>query len=60
MSDINSSTASLRVFGDALVPEDITARLGAAPSRSYRKGDVERMRSGKELVCMTGMWLLEA
>ena len=59
MSGVNGSSASLRVFGDELLPEDITARLGAMPSESYRKGDVKRTRSGREVVRKTGMWLLD-
>lgn len=59
MTAIAESVASLRIFGDGLIPEAVTARIGAAPTRSYRKGDVERTRSGRELVRKTGMWLLE-
>ena len=54
------SVASLRIFGDALVPSDVTARIGATPTWSYQKGDVKVTRSGRELVRKNGMWLLES
>ena len=60
MPAIARSVASLRIFGDTLIPIEITARIGAAPTWSYRKGDVKQMRSGRELVRKTGMWLIEA
>jgi len=60
MPAITESVASLRIFGDSLLPEAVTGRIGATPTSSYRKGDVEHMRSGRELVRKTGMWLLEA
>ena len=60
MPSIARSVTSLRIFGDALVPQEVTARLGATPTKCYRKGDVERTGSGKEIVRKTGMWLLEA
>ncbi len=57
---LSTSVAALRMFGDTLIPEEITSRVGTTPTNSYRKGDVERMRNGRELVRKTGMWLLEA
>jgi len=59
MPVISSSTASLRIFGDTLVAQEITARLGTKPTASYRKGDIKRLRSGTEVVRKTGMWLLQ-
>jgi len=60
MPAISRSVATLRVFGDSLVPEEITAKLGAEPTSCHRKGETERMRSGRDLVHKTGMWRLEA
>jgi hypothetical protein len=59
MSAIEESTAALRIFGDGLIPEAISARIGAMPTSAYRKGDVQQNRGG-ELIRKTGMWLLEA
>ena len=60
MPSIAESVASLRISGDALNPESVTARIGAMPTTSYRKGDVEQVREGTQLVRRTGLWLLEA
>ena len=61
MSGFESSTATLRFFGDELDPETITARLGCPPTRSARKGDVTIGRvTGREKVAKTGSWLLSA
>jgi hypothetical protein len=56
MPQIAKSVATLRVFGDDLIPESVSAILGAIPTDSYRKGDVKLLRSGKELIYKTGMW----
>jgi len=60
MSTSTRSFATLRIFGDDLIPEDITARIGAAPTIGYRKGDIKHLNSGKELVRKTGTWQLES
>ena len=60
MPAVAKSVASLRIFGDELIPEEITERIGCEPTWSYRKGDVDHLRSGKDIVRKTGMWLLEA
>jgi Domain of unknown function (DUF4279) len=53
------STAALRVSGDDLDPDEITHILGAAPSFSYRNGDlISPGRSEAKRKC--GMWLLES
>lgn len=59
MSSIAKSVAALRIIGDSLVPEEVTALIGSEPTSSYRKGDVKRLPSGKNLVRKTSMWLLE-
>jgi hypothetical protein len=58
MPQIAKSVATLRVFGDDLIPESVSALLGATPTDSYRKGEVKLLRSGKELIYKTGMWRL--
>jgi hypothetical protein len=60
MPVIEKSVATLRIFGDNLVPEELTALLGVAPTSSYRKGDTHVTRSGSRVVRKTGMWRLEA
>jgi Domain of unknown function (DUF4279)/SEC-C motif len=58
MPRITKSVATLRVFGDELIPELVSALLGATPTDSYRKGEVKLLRGGKELIHKTGMWRL--
>jgi len=54
--------ASLRVFGDGLEPEEVSALLGREPTRSHRKGDLAGSdspgRSGS--VEPTGAWILDS
>lgn len=60
MAHLARSKAILRIFGDELVPEDITRLLAHEPSNAYTKGHVEVLRSGQELTRKTGAWFLEA
>jgi hypothetical protein len=52
------SSASLRVFGVALDPAEITELLGCSPSLSYRTGDPISARVNA--VRKQGMWLLDS
>ncbi|MCY4755790.1 DUF4279 domain-containing protein [Pelomonas aquatica] len=60
MSVIDHSRACLRIFGDDLIPEEITAALGAAPTKSETRGEVLRSRNGRERVAKQGSWRLDA
>ena len=51
-------TASLRLFGTALEPDEITNVLGAHPSLAYRAGDPIGGRSPG--VRKTGAWILRS
>jgi len=61
MGAIDHSLATLRLFGDDLVPDEITALLGASPTVSYRK-DQELIGSKTDTVriAKTGSWRLSA
>jgi hypothetical protein len=48
--------AALRVLGDSLDPEDVTALLGIAPSRAHRRGDLLR-HGTREVPARTGSWV---
>lgn len=48
MGKLRRTRASLRVFGDHLVPDEVSAWLGASPTSSRRKGEAK-----------TGSWILE-
>lgn len=61
MAHLSESTAALRLFGDDLIPDEITKLLGSVPTTSYLKGQVVRgKKSGCEVIKKTGMWLLQA
>ena len=52
--------ASLRVMGDRLEPEDVTAALAITPTLTYRKGQVFKRSRGHEVRGRTGLWLLSS
>ena len=55
------SAATLRFFGDAFVPDEVTALLGCPPTRSARKGEVfVGKTTGQAVVAKTGRWTLSA
>ena len=58
MAPIARSVACLRLSGDDLDPDEITALLGAAPSLARRRGDPRGGRRGGTSPC--GQWHLEA
>lgn len=58
MAAIGMSTLTLRIFGDTLDPEAVTAMLGAKSTRAFRKGDVETTKGGRQIVHRTGTWQL--
>lgn len=58
MAAIARVRVSLRVFGDALEPEEVSALLGHPPSRSHRKGD--KCAPGGHGVEPTGAWILDS
>lgn len=59
MAAIARVRASLRVFGDGLEPEEVSALLGRPPTRQHRKGDPANGTSG-DAVEPTGAWILDS
>jgi Domain of unknown function (DUF4279) len=66
---LNHSAVSLRIFGDALDPDEMTALLKCSPTISHRKGDLIMNRDGapywnehtsRYSIRKTGMWNLRA
>ncbi|MFN8448699.1 MAG: DUF4279 domain-containing protein [Anaerolineae bacterium] len=50
---------TLHVFGDDLDPDEITRRIGCAPTKAFRKGEVESKSGARRLrVAKTGKWFL--
>src|SRR5436305_413966 len=61
MGALDRSVATLRLFGDALVPDEISALLGAAPTNAHRKGEeLVGRATGNVRIAKTGMWRLSA
>ncbi|WP_313317254.1 DUF4279 domain-containing protein [Stenotrophomonas sp.] len=61
MGAINHSVATLRLFGDDLAPDEISALLGAGPTVSYRKGqELVGSKTGVVRIAKTGSWRLSA
>jgi Domain of unknown function (DUF4279) len=52
--------ASLRLYGDQLVPEEISRLLGTDPSDSAPKGLQTASPSGKSRIASTGRWILQS
>ena len=61
MGALDHSVATLRFFGDDLVPEEISALLGASPTDSCRKNqEVVGKNTGTVRIAKTGSWRLSA
>jgi uncharacterized protein DUF4279 len=58
MAAVSKTRASLRIFGDDLDPDEISALLGAPPTLSGKKGEVRADKRGIEQTARTGRWLL--
>ena len=56
MAELNRAAVSIRIFGDDLDPDEITAMLGRAPTGWTRKGDVRTSKSSSRIVERTGSW----
>jgi hypothetical protein len=57
---LHRSVATLRISGDALVPDKISKLLGAMPTLSRVKGETWRGKTESEHVAKTGQWHLAA
>jgi len=61
MAHLHSSSASLRIFSDDLIPDEITSLLGATPSSARTKGDqIVGKNTGQVRIAKTGSWHLNA
>ncbi len=58
MAAIARVRASLRVFGDTLEPEEVSALLGHEPTRFHRKGD--KCGPHGTSIEPTGAWILDS
>jgi len=60
MATIATAKATLRITGDALVPDEVTSLLGGTPTHAQRKGQELRGASGISRTAKFGMWRLTA
>jgi len=61
MAHMHRSTASLRIIGEALKPEDISELLGCAPTYAHIKGhEWQGKKAGKAYIKDFGLWALNA
>jgi len=51
------SIVSFRIFGDDLVPAEVTSLLGCEPTKAFAKGDVRvGSKTGNRYIERTGRW----
>ena len=55
---LKEALVSIRIYGDRLEPAELTKRIGGAPTRSWRKGDL--LPGRRPRTATTGMWILES
>ena len=61
MGAFDYSMATLRLFGDDLIPEEVSALLGASPTEAHHKGEeLVGRRTGNKRTAKTGSWHLQA
>ena len=61
MGELFESIATLRFFGDDLIPDRVAEMLGAHPTFSSYKGDLVRLvGNGSDVQAPTGSWRLRA
>lgn len=57
---VDDAVVRLRVFGDALVPEDVTVILRHQPTKAWRKGETRTSVGRHPLLAKDGAWLLDS
>lgn len=60
MATIHRCKAALRIFGDELVPEELSRLFDHCFTKGWMKGYQYSTSSGKVIVKKTGAWILEA
>ncbi|WP_184353755.1 DUF4279 domain-containing protein [Xanthomonas euroxanthea] len=58
MGALEYSVATLRFFGDDLVPDEISALLSGSPTASRHKGQELKLKNGAVRIAKTGSWRL--
>lgn len=61
MAHVQKSVVTLRIGGDDLIPDEITALLGVSPTDAHVKGqELVGRKTGRVRIAKSGMWRLEA
>lgn len=61
MTKNSSSSATLRIWGDDLLPDEITKLLNCEPTQAQIKGQIFSSKStGSQRAAKTGLWRLSA
>ena len=61
MAQLQKSVVTLRIGGDDLVPDEITALLGVPPTDAVVKGqEIVGRKTGRVWIAKSGMWQLQA
>jgi hypothetical protein len=61
MGALDHSAATLRLFGDDLVPDQVSALLGVVPTEAHAKGEeITSPSTGNVRTAKTGSWRLRA
>ncbi|WP_407713139.1 DUF4279 domain-containing protein [Comamonas testosteroni] len=60
MSLLARSAATLRLRGDALIPDEVSLLLGPSPTSAEKKGQEVIGQNGKVRIARTGVWQLDA
>jgi len=64
MAQVRQSVVALRIIGDDLVPDEVTALLGTTPTCAVVKGETGKHIVGPKVgdvrVARSGMWTFEA
>ena len=64
MAQIRQSAVALRIIGDDLIPDEVTALLGTSPTNAVVKGETGKHIVGPKVgdvrVARSGMWTLDA
>jgi hypothetical protein len=60
MATINRCKAALRIFGDELVPEELSRLFNHFYTKAWIKGYKYSTSSGAVVAKKTGAWILEA
>ena len=60
MAAVSETRLTLRIIGDDLLPDEITALLGGSPGFSHRRGEKLSDKQGQSRITKFGAWMRTA